>query len=97
MEEAGDLAPIREIRGRREQLSGKQMFLPGSTSTIYKFLIKWLLDHPSFQSNPFYVAGDSYGGKMAPLSALEIADGNEKFQQPFVNLNGYLVGNPVTG
>ncbi|XP_020570632.1 serine carboxypeptidase-like 7 isoform X1 [Phalaenopsis equestris] len=67
-----------------------------SAKQIYKFLIKWLLDHPSFQSNPFYVAGDSYGGKMAPLSALEIADGNENFRQPFVNLKGYLVGNPVT-
>ncbi|KAI0525269.1 hypothetical protein KFK09_004662 [Dendrobium nobile] len=43
-----------------------------STKQIYKFLIKWLLAHPSFQSNPFYVGGDSYGGKMVPLLALEI-------------------------
>ncbi|XP_020702747.2 serine carboxypeptidase-like 7 [Dendrobium catenatum] len=67
-----------------------------STKQIYKFLIKWLLAHPSFQSNPFYVGGDSYGGKMAPLLALEIVEGNEDFEQPFVNLKGYLVGNPVT-
>ncbi|KAI0525268.1 hypothetical protein KFK09_004661 [Dendrobium nobile] len=67
-----------------------------STKQIYKFLIKWLLAHPSFQSNPFYVGGDSYGGKMAPLLTLEIVEGNEDFQQPFVNLKGYLVGNPVT-
>ncbi|PKU80807.1 Serine carboxypeptidase-like 6 [Dendrobium catenatum] len=69
--------------------------LPTLISNPYSWT-KWLLAHPSFQSNPFYVGGDSYGGKMVPLLALEIVEGNEDFQQLFVNLKGYLVGNPVT-
>ncbi|XP_028550329.1 serine carboxypeptidase-like 11 [Dendrobium catenatum] len=68
-----------------------------STKQIYEFLMKWLLGHPSFQSNHFYVGGDSYGGKMTPLLAQLIVKSNEDVQQPFVNLKGYLVGNPVTG
>ncbi|KAL0422542.1 UNVERIFIED_CONTAM: Serine carboxypeptidase-like 19, partial [Sesamum latifolium] len=41
----------------------------------YSFLRKWLLNHPEFVKNRLYIAGDSYGGKIAPMVALEIAKG----------------------
>ncbi|KAL0924936.1 hypothetical protein M5K25_005797 [Dendrobium thyrsiflorum] len=71
---------------------------------LYEFLKKpvqnyvfWLLDHPRFLLNPFYMGGESYGGKMATLVAHEIVEGNEEGQQPQVNIKGYLVGNAITG
>ncbi|KAI0525276.1 hypothetical protein KFK09_004669 [Dendrobium nobile] len=67
------------------------------TEFIYKFLRKWLLDHPRFLSNPFYMGGDSYGGKIAVLVAHKIAEGNEGGQEPLINFKGYLVGNAATG
>ncbi|CAA7393727.1 unnamed protein product [Spirodela intermedia] len=56
------------------------------------FIRKWLVDHPEFISNPFYIAGDSYGGKLCPIVAQEVINGNEAGAKPL----GYLVGNPVT-
>ncbi|KAK1589435.1 hypothetical protein Q3G72_034029 [Acer saccharum] len=42
----------------------------------YEFLRKWLLSHPKFIGNPFYVAGDSYSGMIVPVIAHEISAGN---------------------
>ncbi|XP_020583511.1 serine carboxypeptidase-like 7 [Phalaenopsis equestris] len=67
------------------------------TAFIYKFLRKWLLDHPNFLSNPFYMGGDSYGGKITVLTADKIVEGNEVGQKPLINIKGYLVGNAATG
>ncbi|KAL0888254.1 hypothetical protein Bca101_012237 [Brassica carinata] len=33
---------------------------------IDQFLRKWLVEHPEFISNPFYVGGDSYSGNIVP-------------------------------
>lgn len=38
---------------------------------------KWLVDHPSFMSNPVYIGGDSYSGIPVPVLAEEISNGNE--------------------
>ncbi|KZV38833.1 serine carboxypeptidase-like 18 [Dorcoceras hygrometricum] len=62
----------------------------------HMFLRKWLLNHPSFLENRLYMAGDSYGGKIAPLVAFEIAQGNEAGLQPWMNLKGYIIGNAFT-
>ncbi|KAK8955522.1 Serine carboxypeptidase-like 18 [Platanthera guangdongensis] len=48
-----------------------------SSKEIYVFLKQWLLRYPRFLSNPAYVGGDSYGGKLVPLVAKEIVQGNE--------------------
>ncbi|XP_073148539.1 serine carboxypeptidase-like 17 isoform X2 [Henckelia pumila] len=64
-----------------------------STSDYDMFLRKWLLNHPSFVKNRLYVGGDSYGGKMVPMVALEIVKGNEAGLQPRIRLKGYLTGN----
>ncbi|KAK3149458.1 hypothetical protein QOZ80_3AG0217630 [Eleusine coracana subsp. coracana] len=60
------------------------------------FLKKWFNDHPQYLSNPFYIGGHSYAGKMTPLIAQYISEGIEQRQQPHINLKGYLVGNPIT-
>ncbi|XP_072951470.1 serine carboxypeptidase-like 7 isoform X1 [Typha angustifolia] len=68
-----------------------------SSTQVHHFIIKWFIDHPQFLSNPFYVAGDSYAGKVVPLITHDISQGIEYGKQPILNLKGYLVGNPVTG
>ncbi|KAK4437969.1 Serine carboxypeptidase-like 18 [Sesamum alatum] len=62
----------------------------------YSFLRKWMLNHTEFIKNRLYVAGDSYGGKIAPMVALEIAKGNEAGIEPRMLLQGYIVGNSRT-
>ncbi|MCH80423.1 serine carboxypeptidase, partial [Trifolium medium] len=62
----------------------------------HQFLRKWLVDHPKFQSNEVYIGGDSYSGIPVPVIVQEIAQANEKGVQPWINLQGYLLGNPLT-
>uniref|UniRef100_A0A5B7BNJ9 Serine carboxypeptidase-like 18 n=1 Tax=Davidia involucrata TaxID=16924 RepID=A0A5B7BNJ9_DAVIN len=62
----------------------------------YKFLRKWLMDHPKFSKNPLYITGDSYGGMQIPMIVLEISNGNEAGLKPHMYLQGYMIGNPVT-
>ncbi|PRQ22328.1 putative peptidase S10, serine carboxypeptidase, alpha/Beta hydrolase [Rosa chinensis] len=67
-----------------------------SAAQTYQFLRKWLVDHPRFISNPLYIAGDSYAGIVLPIIVQEISDGNEDGLEPAMNLQGYVLGNPVT-
>jgi len=67
-----------------------------SSLQVQTFLKKWFTNHPQYLSNPFYLGGDSYAGMVIPLIATYISEGNEKMQQPLINLKGYLVGNPKT-
>ncbi|KAK7382609.1 hypothetical protein VNO80_01541 [Phaseolus coccineus] len=62
----------------------------------HQFLRKWLIDHPEFLSNDFYMGADSYSGIPAPAIVQEISKGNEIGLQPQINLQGYLLGNPMT-
>ncbi|XP_042417415.1 serine carboxypeptidase-like 17 isoform X2 [Zingiber officinale] len=62
-----------------------------------KFLLQWLVEHPQFISNPLYIAGDSYAGKIVPMVAKRILDGIDEGKEPLLNLQGYLIGNPFTG
>ncbi|KAJ3672802.1 hypothetical protein LUZ60_006176 [Juncus effusus] len=68
-----------------------------ASAQIQKFLKKWFADHPEYVSHSFFIAGDSYAGKIVPVVAQLISEDNDAGQQPFVNLKGYLVGNPSTG
>ncbi|KAI0515927.1 hypothetical protein KFK09_008598 [Dendrobium nobile] len=61
------------------------------------FLRKWFIDHPQFLSNPLYIAGDSYAGKVVPLVVHNILNGKDLEEQPKFNIQGYLIGNPSTG
>ncbi|MED6207757.1 hypothetical protein PIB30_038667 [Stylosanthes scabra] len=62
----------------------------------HQFLRKWLIEHPKFLSHEVYIGGDSYSGIPIPAVVQEISQGNEEGVQPWVNLQGYLLGNPVT-
>ncbi|KAJ0695002.1 putative peptidase S10, serine carboxypeptidase, alpha/Beta hydrolase [Helianthus annuus] len=72
-----------------------------STDTLlseraYEFMRKWFEGHPEFVSNPFYVGGDSYSGVPVPIITHLISDGNEAANLPYINLKGYVLGNPST-
>ncbi|KAI3505474.1 hypothetical protein L1887_27605 [Cichorium endivia] len=67
-----------------------------STMQTYHFLRKWLVDHPKFHNNPFYLGADSYSGIVAPMILQKIYNGNEVGEGPYINIKGYVLGNPVT-
>ncbi|CAN6440033.1 unnamed protein product [Victoria cruziana] len=62
----------------------------------YVFLKKWLQQHPEFQSNPLYIAGDSYAGMIIPALTYRIATEMEEGTETIFNLKGYIEGNPTT-
>ncbi|WJX34911.1 sinapoylglucose--choline O-sinapoyltransferase [Trifolium repens] len=62
----------------------------------HQFLRKWLVDHPKFISHKVYIAGDSYSGIPLPIIVQEISYGNDDGLQPWINLQGYILGNPLT-
>ncbi|XP_038715546.1 serine carboxypeptidase-like 1 [Tripterygium wilfordii] len=62
----------------------------------YQFLMKWLMDHPEFLSNPVYIAGDSYSGLIIPPLVQQVINGNQEGSYPPVNLQGYIIGNGLT-
>ncbi|XP_024029038.1 serine carboxypeptidase-like 3 [Morus notabilis] len=64
---------------------------------LVEFFNKWLIDHPEFISNPIYIAGDSYSGITVPVLVQKISNGIEEGILPPINLQGYILGNPVTG
>ncbi|XP_023642245.1 serine carboxypeptidase-like 15 isoform X2 [Capsella rubella] len=68
----------------------------GSAKRVNEFLRNWLAKHPEYFSNPFYVAGNSYSGKVIPAIVQEISNGNYICCKPQINLQGYVIGNPVT-
>ncbi|CDY11113.1 BnaC06g23650D [Brassica napus] len=82
----------------------------GEAKRIHEFLHKWLGKNEEFILNPFYVGGDSYSGKVVPAVVQEISKGmyghrgnmmddtcNHQCFKPPINLQGYVLGNPVTG
>ncbi|GJN06295.1 hypothetical protein PR202_ga24010 [Eleusine coracana subsp. coracana] len=58
-------------------------------SAFTALAFEWFNDHPQYLSNPFYIGGDSYAGKMTPLIAQYISEGIEQRQQPYINLKTY--------
>ncbi|XP_010555479.1 PREDICTED: serine carboxypeptidase-like 7 isoform X2 [Tarenaya hassleriana] len=63
---------------------------------VHEFVRKWLVDHPEFVSNPFYVGGDSYSGIIVPAIVQQVSKGNEQGLVPLINIEGYVLGNPST-
>ncbi|CAN0905747.1 Serine carboxypeptidase-like 18 [Linum grandiflorum] len=61
-----------------------------------QFFRKWLIEHPEFISNQVYVGGDSFSGLIVPGVVAAMSDGNEEGKTPFINLQGYLLGNAAT-
>ncbi|CAN8314828.1 unnamed protein product [Cochlearia groenlandica] len=63
---------------------------------IHEFFQKWLSKHPQFYSNPFYIGGDSYSGMIIPALVQKISTENYLCCEPPINLQGYILGNPIT-
>ncbi|XP_031130588.1 serine carboxypeptidase-like 13 [Ipomoea triloba] len=61
-----------------------------------QFVQKWLKEHPNFISNDLYVGGESYSGVLVPILTRFLSDGIEAGDTPWINLKGYLLGNPAT-
>ncbi|XP_015698087.1 serine carboxypeptidase-like 7 isoform X2 [Oryza brachyantha] len=53
---------------------------------LVKLLREWFSEHPEFLSNPFYVGGDSGGGKIVPFIAQKISEDIEAGVRPTLNL-----------
>jgi len=62
----------------------------------YAFLQQWFKLYPEFQTNDFYVSGESYGGHYVPQLSWTILQGNKNTSTTKINLKGLLVGNPWT-
>ncbi|PIA40776.1 hypothetical protein AQUCO_02400087v1 [Aquilegia coerulea] len=61
----------------------------------YAFLQKWFAKFPSYINRTFYIAGESYAGKYVPELAEVIYDRNNE-NSLFINLKGFMLGNPET-
>ncbi|KAJ3669613.1 hypothetical protein LUZ60_011563 [Juncus effusus] len=64
----------------------------------YIFLVNWLKRFPQYQSHDFYISGESYAGHYVPQLAELVYDRDNKGRSlyPFINLKGFMVGNPIT-
>lgn len=67
-----------------------------SAHYAYEFLRKWFVEHQEYLKNPFYVAGDSYSGITVPIVTEVISNGIDMGIKPWINLKGYILGNPLT-
>ncbi|OGM47807.1 hypothetical protein ABOM_003342 [Aspergillus bombycis] len=73
-----------------------------STADLYAFIANFMHDLPQYSHQPFYVAGESYGGSYVPGIANKIHEKNKEIsaQAPragaagqMINLQGVLIGN----
>ncbi|MBA0683791.1 hypothetical protein Goari_025420, partial [Gossypium aridum] len=61
------------------------------------FLVEWLQRFPHFKTRDFFISGESYAGHYVPQLAELVYDrNNDTTRYPFINLQGFMVGNPVT-
>ncbi|KAI3826778.1 hypothetical protein L1987_00833 [Smallanthus sonchifolius] len=60
------------------------------------FIKKFLSDHSKFLPNPLYISGISYTGIIVPKITLELYEGNERGDQPAINIQGYILCSPFT-
>ncbi|KAL6519746.1 Serine carboxypeptidase-like 26 [Orobanche minor] len=63
----------------------------------YNFLVKWLERFPHFRSHDFFISGESYAGHYVPQLAELVYERNKDTKKyPYINLKGFIVGNPET-
>lgn len=61
-----------------------------------QFLLGFLQKFPRYADRPLYITGESYAGHYVPNLAKAILDGNANANDPQINLQGIMVGNPWT-
>ncbi|KAH6757944.1 serine carboxypeptidase-like 33 [Perilla frutescens var. hirtella] len=63
----------------------------------YNFIVKWLEKFPQFKDHEFFISGESYAGHYVPQLAEVVFDRNKNgHKYPYINLKGFIVGNPET-
>ena len=62
-----------------------------------KFIFSVCRHFPQFASHEFWIAGESYAGIYIPTLATGILQHNEAGLQPNINLQGFMIGNGVSG
>ncbi|KAK1314419.1 Serine carboxypeptidase-like 18 [Acorus calamus] len=67
-----------------------------SSKRVSTFVKKWLEENPKFKTNPLYIGGDSYSGKVVPVITHELMKDIEDGRAKHLNLKGYVAGNPLT-
>ncbi|ETS76923.1 hypothetical protein PFICI_10797 [Pestalotiopsis fici W106-1] len=76
--------------------SGQQVStLRDSTTDLLNFLVGFMDGFPEYAKQPFYIAGESYGGSYVPALASRIYDRQKisNHDQVKINLQGILIGN----
>nr|TKW14265.1 hypothetical protein SEVIR_5G157100v2 [Setaria viridis] len=62
----------------------------------YNFLVNWFKRFPQFKGREFYISGESYAGHYVPQLAELVYDRNKDKASTYINLKGFMVGNPLT-
>ncbi|KAI8471231.1 MAG: peptidase S10, serine carboxypeptidase [Monoraphidium minutum] len=60
------------------------------------FLRGFFTRYPDLAQLDFYIAGESYAGIYVPNAARAVVHGNKKGHKPYINIQGYVVGNGCT-
>jgi len=75
-----------------EAISGDDAAVADFDAAVRSFITKF----PIYADRDIYLSSESFGGHYMPLTALEIMNNNEAGYTPYVNLKGFMVGNPYT-
>lgn len=63
----------------------------------YSFLENWFKRFPQYKDREFYISGESYAGHYVPqLADLVYERNKDKMANTYINLKGFIVGNPIT-
>ncbi|GMP57171.1 hypothetical protein CsSME_00021366 [Camellia sinensis var. sinensis] len=64
---------------------------------VYNFLVNWMKRFPHFKNHDVFISGESYAGHYVPQLAELVYDRNKDTSKyPYINLKGFIVGNPET-
>ncbi|KAF0927519.1 hypothetical protein E2562_034010 [Oryza meyeriana var. granulata] len=92
---ASELGPLRVVR-QGAALEFNQYGWNKAEDT-YSFLVNWFKRFPQYKYNEFYISGESYAGHYVPqLADLVYERNKDKKASTYINLKGFIVGNPLT-
>jgi len=63
---------------------------------LYIFLQEFFKSHPKYQTNEFFIVGESFGGHYVPNIAAKVVEGNKNSGNLHINLKGAAIGNGLT-
>lgn len=78
------------IRNNKLALKVYVYIIYASNSSSSSPYIQWILGHPKFSSNPLYISGDSYSGKIGPMITLKVAKGSILYIMMFALYHIYI-------